>query len=217
MDVIVTNPPFGGEEESSIQGNFPITARTGATELLFLQVIERSLKDGGRAGLVLPNGVLYGDGVAARVKERLLRECDVHTIVRLPPGVFAPYTPIPTNLVFFDKTGPTREVWFYEQPLPEGRKGYSKTRPIQFEEFAACQAWWGGRSRQGRVETDRAWRVPIAEVEADGFNLDRKIPRRPDDPSHRRPADLVADLIAMETEIADLLHEIQADLTQDQT
>lgn len=217
VDVIVTNPPFGGEEESSIQGNFPITARTGATELLFLQVIERSLKDGGRAGLVLPNGVLYGDGVAARVKERLLRECDVHTIVRLPPGVFAPYTPIPTNLVFFDRTGPTREVWYYDQPLPEGRKGYSKTRPIQFEEFAACQAWWGGRSRQDRVETDRAWRVPIAEIEADGFNLDRKNPRRPDDPFRRPPADLVADLIAMETEIAALLHEIQADLARDQT
>lgn len=217
VNVIVTNPPFGGEEESSIQGNFPISTRTGATELLFLQVIERSLKDGGRAGLVLPNGVLYGDGVAARVKERLLRECEVHTIVRLPPGIFAPYTPIPTNLVFFDKTGPTREVWFYDQPLPEGRKGYSKTRPIQFEEFAACQAWWGGRSRRGRVETDRAWRVPFADIEADGYNLDRKNPRRPDDPFRRPPADLVADLIAMETEIADLLQEIQADIAREQT
>lgn len=215
VDVIVTNPPFGGEEETSIQGNFPIATRTAATELLFLQVIERSLRDGGRAGLVLPNGVLYGDGVAARVKQRLVRECNVHTIIRLPPGVFAPYTPIPTNLVFFDKTGPTQEVWFYDQPLPEGRKGYSKTRPIQFEEFGACQAWWGGRTREDRVETDRAWRVSIAEIEADGFNLDRKNPRRPDDPSHRRPADLVAELIAMETELSDLLQAIQADLARD--
>ena len=215
VDVIVTNPPFGGEEEPGIQANFPAATQTAETALLFLQVIERSLKDGGRCGMVLPNGVLYGDGVAARVKQRLLRECNVHTIVRLPPGVFAPYTQIPTNLVFFDKTGPTREVWFYEQPLPEGRKGYSKTRPIQFEAFAACQAWWGGRSRLGRVETARAWRIPIAEIEADAFNLDQKNPRRPDDPSHRRPQELVADLVAMEAEIADLLREIQSDLSQD--
>ena len=212
MDVVVTNPPFGGEEEPGIQANFPPATQTAETALLFLQVIERSLKDGGRCGMILPNGVLYGDGVAARVKQRLLRECNVHTIVRLPPGVFAPYTPIPTNLVFFDKSGPTREVWFYEQPFPAGRKGYSKTRPIQFEEFSGCQAWWGGRSREGRVETDRAWRIAIAEIEADGFNLDWKNPRRPDDPAHRRPEELVADLIAMEAEISNLLQEVQGDL-----
>jgi Type I restriction-modification system methyltransferase subunit len=212
VDIVVTNPPFGGEEEPGIQASFPAATQTAETALLFLQVIERSLNDGGRCGMILPNGVLYGDGIAARVKQRLLRECNVHTIVRLPPGVFAPYTPIPTNLVFFDKTGPTREVWFYQQPLPAGRKGYSKTRPLQFEEFATCQAWWGGPSREGRVETDRAWRVPIAEIEADGFSLDRKNPRRPDDPAHRPPEELVADLVAMEAEISSLLAEIQADL-----
>jgi type I restriction enzyme M protein len=212
VNVIVTNPPFGGEEEPGIQANFPRATGTAETALLFLQVIKRSLTNGGRCGMVLPNPILSGDSVAARVKQRLLRECNVHTIVRLPPGVFAPYTPIPTNLVFFDKTGPTRDVWFYELPLPEGRKGYSKTRPLQFDEFAGCQAWWGGRSREGRVETDRAWRVAIADIEADGFNLDRKNPTRADDPSHRRPEDLVAELMSMETEIAVLLAEIQRDL-----
>ncbi len=215
VDVIVTNPPFGGEEEQAIQGNFPAGTRTAETALLFLQVIERSLKPGGRCGMILPNGVLYGDGVAARIKQRLMTECDVHTIVRLPPGAFAPYTPIPTNLVFFDKTGPTREVWFYDHPLPEGRKNYSKTRPLLFEEFAACQAWWGGRDRAGREDTQRAWRVPIAEIEADGFNLDRKNPNRSSDPAHRPPAELVDELLAIEAEIRDLLGEIQRNLVSE--
>jgi type I restriction enzyme M protein len=214
VDVIVTNPPFGGEEEQAIQGNFPAGTRTAETALLFLQVIERSLRPGGRCGMILPNGVLYGDGVAARIRQRLMTECEVHTIVRLPPGAFAPYTPIPTNLVFFDKTGPTREVWFYDQPLPEGRKNYSKTRPLQFEEFAACQAWWGGRDRVGRVGTDRAWRVPIAEIEASGFNLDRKNPNRANDPTHRPPAELVEELVGMEAEIQGLLGEIQRELSE---
>jgi len=210
-DVILTNPPFGGEEEAAIQENFPIGLRTSETALLFLQVIERSLKPGGRCGMVVPNGVLYGDGVAARIKQRLLRECNVHTIVRLPPGVFAPYTPIPTNLVFFDKTGPTREIWYYDHPLPAGQKGYSKTRALQFAEFAATQAWWGGPAREDRAETDRAWRVPIASIEADGFNLDRKNPRAPGDPSHREPGELLAELREVQAGIRSLLDSVEAD------
>ena len=212
VDVVLTNPPFGGEEEASIQENFPLGTRTGETALLFLQVIERSLRPGGRCGMVLPNGVLYGDGVAARIKQRLLAECDVHTIVRLPPGAFAPYTPIPTNLVFFDRTGPTRETWFYEHPMPAGRKNYSKTRPIRFEEFAACEEWWGGRSRAGRVETDHAWRVPIDQVEAAGFSLDWKNPNRSADPTSRPPLDLARELLALNSEIGDLLREIATEL-----
>jgi type I restriction enzyme M protein len=215
VDVIVTNPPFGGEEEAAIQGNFPAGTRTGETALLFLQVIERSLRSGGRCGLVLPNGVLYGEGVAARIKRQLLDECDVHTIVRLPGGAFAPYTPIPTNLVFFDKTGPTRDVWFYEHPLPEGRKGYSKTRPLQFDEFEPCRDWWGGADRAGREESEQAWRVPVAAIKADGFNLDRKNPYRPDDPSQRPPVEIVRELMALEDEIRRLLVQIDAELSAD--
>jgi type I restriction enzyme M protein len=211
VDVVITNPPFGGEEETEVQKNFPTATQTSETALLFLQLIERSLKSGGRCGMVVPNGVLYGEGVAARIRQRLLTECDVHTIVRLPAGAFAPYTPIPTNLVFFDKTGPTREVWYYDHPLPEGRKGYSKTRPIQFEEFATCQAWWGGPTREGRVESDRAWRIQIDDIAADGFNLDRKNPRRPDDPAHRSPRDIVREMLVLESEIAQLLREIDAE------
>jgi type I restriction enzyme M protein len=212
VHVVVTNPPFGGEEEQGIQANFPSGTRTAETALLFLQVIQRTLRPGGRCGMVVPNGVLFGDGVAAKVKRRLLEECDLHTIVRLPPGVFAPYTAIPTNLLFFEKTGPTKAVWFYEQPLPEGRKNYSKTKPLAFEELAVCQTWWGGPTRKDRVETERAWRVPIADIEADGFNLDRKNPNRPDDLSHLPPEQLIADLLDKEGQIQDLLLQIQAEL-----
>jgi len=165
VDVIVTNPPFGGEEEKGIQNNFPADKQTSETALLFLQLIMRRLRrpgtgfKAGRAAVVVPNGTLFGDGVCARIKEDLLRKFNLHTIVRLPNGVFAPYTIIPTNLLFFDATGPTREVWYYEQPLPTGKKNYTKTAPIQFEEFADCIAWW-----KDRKPTDRAWAVPAEEL-----------------------------------------------------
>ena len=152
VDVILTNPPFGGEEEKGIQGNFPEDKQTAETALLFLQLIMRKLRrqiglagKAARAGVVVPNGTLFGDGVCARIKEELLKEFNLHTIVRLPNGVFAPYTGIPTNLLFFDRSGPTREVWYYEQPLPEGRKNYTKTAPIQFEEFTPLVEWWNKR------------------------------------------------------------------------
>src|SRR5204863_5784447 len=166
MDVILTNPPFGGEEEKGIQGNFPEDKQTSETALLFLQLIMRKLRRAprptinsqlstinySRASVVVPNGTLFGDGVCARIKEELLKEFNLHTIVRLPNGVFAPYTSIPTNLLFFDRSHPTEEVWYYEHSLPEGRKNYTKTQPIQFDEFADCLAWW-----KKRKENDRAW------------------------------------------------------------
>ncbi len=138
VDVILTNPPFGGEEEKGIQGNFPDDRQTAETALLFLQLIMRKLHRNptlagrpARAAVVVPNGTLFGDGVCARIKEELLKEFNVHTIVRLPNGVFNPYTPIQTNLMFFDRSGPTREIWYYDHPLPPGRKSYSKTAPLQ--------------------------------------------------------------------------------------
>ncbi len=213
VDVVVTNPPFGGEEEKTVQANFPDATRTGETALLFLQLIQRVLKPGGRCGMVVPNGVLFGDGVAARVKQRLLEECDVHTIIRLPDGVFAPYTDIPTNLLFFEKTGRTKGVWFYDVPPPEGRRKYSKTKPMRFDELAVCQEWWGGRAREGRVENELAWWVPIGEIEADGFNLDRRNPNR-EDLAHRPPEELISELIETENEILRLLREIQTEIAR---
>src|SRR5258708_15598933 len=159
VDIIMTNPPFGGEEERGILGNFPEDKQTSETALLFLQLIMRKLKrpvgglNGGRCGMVVPNGVLFGDGICARIKDELLKEFNLHNIVRLPKGVFAPYTSIPTNLLFFDRCGPTKEIWYYEQPMPEGRKNYTKTAPIQFDDFGDCLKWW--KKREGN---ERAWK-----------------------------------------------------------
>jgi type I restriction enzyme M protein len=211
VDVIVTNPPFGGEEEKGIQGNFPEDRQTSETALLFLQLIMRKLHRNptqvgrpARAAVVVPNGTLFGDGVCARIKEELLKEFNLHTVVRLPNGVFAPYTGIPTNLLFFDRSGPTREVWYYEQPLPEGRKNYTKTAPIQFEEFAPLVAWW-----KVREENAQAWKVPAAELLANGCNLDRKNPRTKEDITHLPPAQLAADILKKEQRIAQIVGNIQ--------
>src|SRR5262245_31713673 len=192
VDVIMTNPPFGGEEERGILTNFPEDKQTAETALLFLQLIMRKLRrpvggaKPGRCGMVVPNGVLFGDGVCARIKEELLKEFNLHTIVRLPNGVFAPYTSIPTNLLFFERSGPTKEIWYYEHPLPEGRKTYTKTQPMRFEEFEACLHWW-----KHREENDLAWRVRVQDVlryDGEGnltsVNLDVKNPNSKQDLMH---------------------------------
>jgi type I restriction enzyme M protein len=211
VDVILTNPPFGGEEEKGIQGNFPQDRQTSETALLFLQLIMRRLHRQptlagrpARAAVVVPNGTLFGDGVCARIKEELLKDFNLHTVVRLPNGVFAPYTSIPTNLLFFDRSGPTKEVWYYEQPLPDGRKNYTKTAPIQFAEFAPCLDWWGKRE-----ESERAWRVPADELLAAGCNLDRKNPNARPDIAHLPPEQLAASILEKEQRIAEIVRRIQ--------
>lgn len=172
VDVILTNPPFGGIEEDGLEAHFPPELRSRETADLFLVLILTLLKKGGRAALVLPDGLLFGEGVKARIKERLLRECNLHTIVRLPKGVFHPYTGIKTNLLFFTKGEPTQELWFYEHPYPAGVRSYSKTRPLRLEEFEPEKRWWSHRQ-----ETEHAWKVRIEEVQARGYNLDLKNPR----------------------------------------
>jgi len=211
VDVILTNPPFGGEEERGILGNFPQDMQTAETALLFLQLIMRKLRRAptpGRAAVVVPNGTLFGDGVCARIKQQLLTEYNLHTIVRLPNGVFAPYTSIPTNVLFFDRSRPTEDVWYYEQPLPEGKKNYTKTAPVQFEEFADCLAWWNNRT-----ENERAWKVPAATILANGCNLDSKNPRGKEDFAHLPPEQLADDILAKEQRIAALVTEIKQALT----
>ena len=220
VDIIITNPPFGGEEERGILSNFPEDKQTAETALLFLQLIMRKLRrtvggaKPGRCGMVVPNGVLFGDGICARIKEELLKEFNLHTIVRLPKGVFSPYTDIQTNLLFFDRTGPTKEIWYYEQPLPEGRKTYTKTNPLRVEEFEACLAWW--KKREG---SERSWRVKVEDVlkydsenRLVSANLDTKNPCAKEDFEHLPPEQLVEDIHAKEQRILSLLDEIRSTL-----
>ncbi|MCI5146092.1 MAG: SAM-dependent DNA methyltransferase, partial [Candidatus Electrothrix sp. AR3] len=143
VDIIVTNPPFGGMEEDGIENNFPTALRTRETADLFMTLIIHLLKPGGRAAVVLPDGFFFGEGMKTRLKEKLLSECNLHTIVRLPNGVFNPYTGIKTNLLFFTKGQPTEQIWYYEHPYPPGVKSYNKTKPMRFEEFQTEIDWWG--------------------------------------------------------------------------
>ena len=175
VDVVITNPPFGGMEEDGVENNFPTEFRTRETADLFLVLVMELLKDNGRAAIVLPDGTLFGEGMKTRLKQRLVEECNLHTIVRFPNGVFAPYTSIKTNILFFDKNGPTEEIWYYEHPYPDGYKSYSKTKPMQIEEFEPEKAWWTDRQ-----ETEQAWRVPIEDIIASGYNLDITNPNTPE-------------------------------------
>jgi len=213
VNVILTNPPFGGVEEDGIQDNFPAEFRTRETADLFLALFIRLLKPGGRAGVVLPDGTLFGEGVKTRLKQQLLTECNLHTIVRLPNSVFRPYASIGTNLLFFEKGTPTEEIWYYEQPVPEGQKAYSMTRPIRAEHFADCVAWWGGPKREGRVETEQAWRVPIAQIQERNYNLDLKNPHVAT-ADHGDPEELLADLQTAEQKAAALRDQLKAILAE---
>ena len=209
VDVVLTNPPFGGKEEDGIESNFPAHFRTKETADLFLALIVRLLKPGGRAAVVLPDGSLFGEGVKTRLKEHLMEECNLHTIVRLPNSVFKPYASIGTNLLFFEKGEPTRETWFYEHLVPEDRKAYSMTKPIKLEHLQPCMDWWGGPNRKGRKATPRAWKVGADEVAARGWNLDVKNPHAAE-ADHGDPEELLAKLAEAEAETAALRERLRA-------
>ena len=213
VDIVLTNPPFGGKEEDGIESNFPQDFRTKETADLFLALIIRLLKPGGRAAVVLPDGSLFGEGVKTRLKEHLLEECHLHTIVRLPNSVFRPYASIGTNLLFFEKGTPTTDIWFYEHCVPAGQKAYSMTRPIRLEHLQPCIDWWGGMAREDRKETDRAWKVTADEVKARGYNLDIKNPHTQED-DHGDPQELLAQLTETEAEAANLRDQLKAILAE---
>ncbi len=220
VDIILANPPFGGEEERGILNNFPEDKRTAETALLFLQLIMRKLKrkkpgrQGGRAAVVVPNGTLFADGVAARIKKQMIDEFNLHTIVRLGEGVFAPYTDIPSNLLFFEAGGPTKEIWYYEILPPADRKKYSKTKPLQFEEFQDCMAWWNNRT-----ENENAWKVKAEDIityDSEGkllnVNLDRKNPRRKGEFEYREPIELIQSIMEKEQQVMQLLQQVEQEL-----
>ena len=213
VDVIVTNPPFGASVQDGIESNFPSHFRTKETADLFLALIVRVLRPGGRAAVVLPDGSLFGEGVKTRLKEHLMEECNLHTIVRLPNSVFKPYASIGTNLLFFEKGKPTQDIWFYEHRVPESQKSYSMTKPMRIEHLQKCVDWWGGAARERRVPTEAAWRVTADEVKARSYNLDFKNPHV-ENVARGDPDELSVNLERAEGEVAELRDRLKAILQE---
>lgn len=219
-DVVLTNPPFGGIEGHHIQANFPV--QSSATELLFLQHIMKKLKprDGSRCGMVVPEGTLFRSGAFADVKRDLLEQFNLHTVVSLPPGTFAPYSDVKTALLFFERPGPTAEIWYYELPLPEGLKKFSKGSPIQDEHFAEArslwQAWDAYRKQQGPREaclSEHSWIVSVEQVKERGFDLTARNPNRPEGETLPSPVEIVASLLEREREIRSIVEELSVILS----
>lgn len=220
VNVIVTNPPFGGMEEDGVENQFPATYRTRETADLFMALVIKLLKNNGRAAVVLPDGFLFGEGMKTRLKQDLLEKCSLHTIVRLPNGVFNPYTGIKTNILFFTKKPEseqpgTEHVWFYEHPYPEGVISYNKTRPMRFEEFATEIEWWGNEDDgfKGRVETEQAWQVSIDNIKSRNYNLDIKNPHVGEQVSHD-PEELLAEYQQQQGEIQGLRDQLKTILSE---
>lgn len=186
VDIIEANPPFGGIVANNNENNFPQNYRTKESADLFLILMIHLLKHGGRAGIVLPDGSLTGEGVKQRVRQRLLEECNLHTIIRLPNSVFQPYATVATNLLFFEKGKPTKEVWYYEHRLPEEQKAYSKTRPIRLEELDPIKKWW-----KKRQESELCWKVNIQTIIDRNYDLDIKNPHKQEEPHEYSSAELM--------------------------
>jgi len=205
FNVILTNPPFGGKEGSHIQQNFPIQSQ--ATELLALQHVMKKLKMGGRCGIVVPEGILFRGDAFAQVKKELLENYNLHTIVSLPSGVFANVTSSgqgpKTNLLFFDRTGPTKEIWYYELTPPPGVK-YTKASPIKDEHLSDAYEKW-----KTRAVSENSWIEPVENIVKRGYDLTAKNPNRIDNYEHRSPEELVAGVLAKERRITKILEEVK--------
>jgi type I restriction enzyme M protein len=204
VDVILANPPFGGIVANNNEKNFPQNFRTKESADLFLVLMIHLLKNGGRAGIVLPDGSLSGDGIKQRVREKLLTECNLHTIIRLPNSVFQPYATVATNLLFFVKGTPTKEVWYYEHRLPEGQKSYSKTKLIKRSEFNPIEQWWSNR-----VESEVSWKVNIKTIEERGCDLDIKNPFKQEENHEFSSSELIEKISQSFSKSQDLLNELK--------
>ena len=211
VEVILTNPPFGGVEEDGTETNFPKKFRTKETADLFLALIIRLLKDGGRCAVVLPDGTLFGEGVKTRIKEELMERCNLHTIIRLPNGVFNPYTGIKTNVLFFEKGTPTKDVWYFEHPYPTGVKSYNKGKPINIKEFDLEKEWW--TDRENSTYSRHAWKVSIEDIKTRDYNIDIKNPHQEID-DLASPEELLEKFNASEKQISSIQAEIVNVLTE---
>ena len=208
VDVILANPPFGGTVADGMESNFPSKYRTKESADLFLILMIQYLKNGGRAGIVLPDGSLTGDGVKQRIREKLLTECNLHTIVRLPNSVFQPYASVATNLLFFTKGTSTKEVWYWEHKLPKGQKSYSKTKPIKLSEFDSLKEWWNNRK-----ENEQAWRVDIETIKKNGWNLDIKNPHKEEEEKLPSSAELLEMLHSSFKNSEELISQLKRELS----
>jgi type I restriction enzyme M protein len=217
VDIILANPPFGATVSNNNEKNFPQTYRTKESADLFLILFVHLLKDGGRAAIVLPDGSLTGEGIKQRVREKLLTDCNLHTIIRLPNSVFQPYATVATNLLFFTKVGgahpersegakrfATKEVWYYQHRLPEGQKAYNKTRPIQLKEFDPIKKWW-----KKREESEICWKVSIDTIKERGFDLDIKNPTATEEEIEHTSSELTEKLKASFQKSLTLLHDLE--------
>ena len=207
VDVIVANPPFGGAVKDGVEKNFPAEFRTRETADLFLVLFIHLLKPNGRAGIVLPDGSLFGEGVKTAIKKKLLEECNVHTIVRLPQGVFNPYAGVNTNLIFFTKGEPTKEIWYYQLPLPEGVKQYTKNRGITHEEFNPVRTWLGNRKANSN-----AWNVSIKQIQERNYNMDFKNPNGSAKIEHADPKEVLENIATAEKQIVGILEDIRKEI-----
>lgn len=173
FDIILMNPPYGGSEKDSVKVNFPTELRSSETADLFMNVITYRLKKNGRCGVIIPDGFLFGtDNAKVNIKKRLFSEYNLHTVVRLPHSVFAPYTSITTNILFFDNTESTKETWFYRLDMPEGYKNFSKTKPMKLEHFEEALSWWNDREE---IEVDgfpKAKKYSLQEIVDRNYNID---------------------------------------------
>jgi len=204
VNVILANPPFGGIVANNNENNFPQNFRTKESADLFLILMIHFLKQGGRAGIVLPDGSLTGDGVKQRVRQKLLEDCNLHTIIRLPNSVFQPYATVATNLLFFTKGEPTKEIWYYEHRLPDGQKAYNKTRPIQVKEFDPIKKWWNNRQ-----ESDICWKVGIDEIKKRNYDLDIKNPTKEEEAIEHSSTELMQMLEISFATSNDLLNKLK--------
>ena len=173
FDVILMNPPYGGNEKAEVKNHFPDDLASSETADLFMSVIMYRLKENGRAAVILPDGFLFGtDNAKVAIKTKLLREFNLHTIIRMPHSVFAPYTSITTNILFFDNTKPTEEIWFYRLDMPEGYKNFSKTKPMKLEHFAPAIKWWNNREEITIDGFDKAKKYSAQEIADRNYNID---------------------------------------------
>ena len=209
VDIIVANPPFGGVVGDGMETNFPLNYRTKESADLFLILFIQLLNNGGRAGIVLPDGSLTGEGVKQRVRQKLLEDCNVHTIIRLPQSVFAPYATVNTNLIFFEKGKKTKEIWYYEHTLPEGAKAYNKTKPIRIEEFDGIKAWWNNRE-----ESEVCWKVSIDTIIERGYDLDIKNPNMVVEEVELNIHKILGILKSENSKVSSIIQELENDLVK---